>query len=142
MKLASEEALLAGHTPADPGSYQRPVRPEDGLIDWTEPAELLDRRIRACQGTIWAHTFLSTMKLVVTEAEPVSLAGSGAPGTVERVDPDALVVRAALPTALLLRRFVFVGREHSAAELASRLNITPGVRLSADAPGPHQNTPP
>ncbi|OYW07530.1 MAG: methionyl-tRNA formyltransferase, partial [Rhodospirillales bacterium 12-71-4] len=96
-------------------TYAPKLSKADGRLDWTQPAEALDRRIRAL--TPWPGCFFQAGEEVlrVHEAEPV--AGEGPPGTL--LAPDTVACgqgalrllrlqrpgRAAMPTADLLRGF-------------------------------------
>ena len=61
-------------------TYAPKIAKEDGRLDWTQPAEALDRRIRAL--TPWPGCFFhhGTEVIRVLAAEPAE--GQGAPGTV------------------------------------------------------------
>lgn len=110
---------LAENPPATPQpeegvTYAPKITKEDGRLRWTEPAEALDRRIRAL--TPWPGCFFAhgDETIRVLAAEPAE--GSGQPGTV--LDASATVAcgsgalrltrlqragRAALPAAEFLR---------------------------------------
>ena len=66
--------------PAEGATYAPKLSRADSMLDWSRPAEELDRRVRALNP--WPGTVcrLGNEALKVLEAEPV--AGSGAPGTV------------------------------------------------------------
>jgi methionyl-tRNA formyltransferase len=91
--------LLAGkapRTPQDPGlaTYQGKLNREDGHLSWSDPADLLERLIRAYDP--WPGTFTGTpagkLKIfppvrVLPENNPASL-----PGTILTAAADGLVV--------------------------------------------------
>ena len=68
----SEGSLPEGRVSTEPGSRYPPVRPEHGLIDWTCTAIDIDRRVRACTGTIEAYALVRGVRLVVEQAEHVT----------------------------------------------------------------------
>jgi len=68
----SEGLLPKGRVSTEPGSRYPPVRSEDGIIDWTRSAIDIDRRVRACTGTIEAYAIVGGVRLVVEQAEPVT----------------------------------------------------------------------
>ncbi len=73
----------------------RLLKREDGRIDWTEPAALLERKARAFHP--WPGTFTTWRgkTLKIWEARAVEAAGGGgAPGTVTRLGGGAVVVAA------------------------------------------------
>lgn len=104
-----------------------PVSPEHGLLDWVDGSARLSRLVRACRGATLAHCYFHGMKLGVLEARPAE--GAGVPGSVLDISAEGMLVATA-DGALRIRSFVFVDREHSAPELASRLDITAGSRLT------------
>jgi methionyl-tRNA formyltransferase len=68
----TEGSLPKGRDSTEPGSRHPPVRPENGLIDWTRSAIDIDRQVRACTGTIEAYALVRGVRLVVEQAEPVT----------------------------------------------------------------------
>lgn len=61
-------------------TYTRLLRKEDGLVDWSLPAEQITRRVRACTPWPGAYTFWNGQLLRLLEVRPI-------PGP---VPPDAL----------------------------------------------------
>jgi len=51
-------------------TWSRPLTKEDGLLDWSQPAVLLDRRVRACDPWPGAYTWLEGERLKVLRACP------------------------------------------------------------------------
>jgi methionyl-tRNA formyltransferase len=90
--------------PEDGVTYAPKIAKEDGRLDWAQPAEALDRRVRAL--TPWPGTFFTqgAEQIRVHAAEPV--AGSGLPGTVL----DAAPTIACGAGALRLLRLQRAGR--------------------------------
>lgn len=71
--------------PQDPerATYCRPLKKEDGLLDWGRPAVALDRQVRACHPWPGAHTQWRGQVLKVLRARPQpAWAGVGEPGRV------------------------------------------------------------
>ncbi|MCP5523323.1 MAG: methionyl-tRNA formyltransferase [Verrucomicrobiales bacterium] len=80
--------------PAEGASYARKITREDGRVDWSLPAEVVARRIRAFTPWPGAFTFLPTDSrrlLKILSAEPLSRAGA-IPGTVMKAGPESLLV--------------------------------------------------
>jgi len=79
---------LAGEVAEQPqeaalATYCRPLKKEDGLLDWSMPAVLLDRQVRACHPWPGAHTAWRGQMLKVLRARPQpAWAGEGEPGQV------------------------------------------------------------
>jgi methionyl-tRNA formyltransferase len=81
------ERLAAGTLPATPqpaesASYAAKLTREEGRLDWREPAELLDRRVRAFAPWPGAWCEIGGERVKILEARPV--AGKGRPG--QRID--------------------------------------------------------
>lgn len=66
------------------------ITPEDALLDWTQPAEAIDRTVRAYNPMPGAHTTFEGSRLKVHRARPV--VGRGAPGAVVGTDERGPVV--------------------------------------------------
>ena len=111
--------------PAEGATYAPKLSRADGRLDWTQQAEVLDRRVRGL--TPWPGTWamLGGEVLKVLEAAPE--AGSGPPGTT--LDPALLVACGA--GALRLLRVQRPGRgPMDSAALLRGLPIPPGTMLA------------
>jgi methionyl-tRNA formyltransferase len=73
--------MLARPQPADGVTYTRLVTKEDGAIDWTRPAEDIERAVRAYQPWPTAYTEWNGQPLKILRA--TTGAGRGEPGTVQ-----------------------------------------------------------
>jgi methionyl-tRNA formyltransferase len=79
------------------------LKKEDGLIDWTAEATVIDRRIRGLQPWPNAYTSFNSRGLTIWEAETVSATNfSSEPGEVTVAQGDELVVQCGNKTALRL----------------------------------------
>jgi methionyl-tRNA formyltransferase len=65
-------------------TYAGKISPADAVLDWSAPADELDRRVRAYQPVPGAHTTFAGTRLKVHQARIVP--GEGQPGTVIGVD--------------------------------------------------------
>jgi methionyl-tRNA formyltransferase len=129
LELAQNGALPPGVLPDRAGSYFPPVRAEDGLVDWTRPAALLQRLLRAAEGTLPVMTFFSGMKLIIRDAAAFDTGAASAPGSVLAVGIDGVDV-ATGQGVLRIMCWAFMGREHRSPELAALVGIKPGSRFS------------
>ncbi len=90
-------ALLDGTATSSPQcgdvSYAAARVPEDGLIDWTQPAYNVETFIRAQSKPYpGAFTYLDRKKLTIWRAERCDVTYYGTPGQVARVQPDGVTV--------------------------------------------------
>jgi methionyl-tRNA formyltransferase len=93
--VESIRGLVEGTIEPEPQDHDRAtlapkITPEDARLDWSAPAEVVDRAVRAFNPVPGAHTTLRGDRLKVHRARPV--AGSGEPGAVIRVDDAGPVV--------------------------------------------------
>lgn len=110
--------------PAEGVTYAPKLTKEDGRLDWTLPAEALERRIRALNP--WPGTFFMLKGEAIRISAAALEAGHGTPG--EALDDAGLI--ACGQGALRLQRLQRPGRAAMAAEAFLRgLPIPPGTRL-------------
>jgi methionyl-tRNA formyltransferase len=127
---------LAGEitpTPQDDSraTLTRLVRKEDGLLDWTQPAELLARQVRACNPWPGAYTYWNGQQLKILRASVVDPGAAGAgkkPGGAYLLPEIGLIVacgagalaltviqlqgKRAMPAADLLRGYPALASAH------------------------------
>jgi methionyl-tRNA formyltransferase len=110
-------------------TYAPLIKKEDGRIDWTRPAPVLERRVRAFHPWPGAVTTSGGRELKVLRARAES-GGPGEPGTVVGVDRGGLVVACGEGTRLrLLEVQPESRRPMPAAAFAAGARIVPGARL-------------
>jgi methionyl-tRNA formyltransferase len=79
--------------PEEGVTYCRPLKKQDGRLDWTRPAAELERQVRAVTPWPGAFTFWEGQMLkVLRAAVHPDWAGTEPPGTVVRVGDGAAVV--------------------------------------------------
>jgi methionyl-tRNA formyltransferase len=111
--------------PAEGVTYAAKIGPEDQRLRFEEPAEALDRRIRALAPSPGAWCTARGERLLVLEAEPVE-APAGAPGEIVALP----LTVACGEGALALRRVQRAGRKAiSAEELQRGFPLPLGTRL-------------
>ena len=107
------------------------MRKEDGLLDWTQPADLLARQVRACNPWPGAYTFWNGQQLKVLRAQVVDPGAAGAerrPGDAYLLPEHGLTVacgagalalaviqlqgKSAMPAADLLRGYPALASAH------------------------------
>ena len=121
---ALAEAPAATPQPAEGVTYAPKLAKEDGRLDWTQPAEALERRIRALNP--WPGTFFMLKGEAIRVSAAALEAGQGSPG--EALDDAGLI--ACGQGALRLQRLQRPGRAAMPAEAFLRgLPIPTGTLL-------------
>jgi methionyl-tRNA formyltransferase len=114
---------LAAHPQEGEPSFCRPIRREDGEVDWRMPATVLSRRLRAYTPWPGLHTFLGSERVKILAAETASAGSSEAPGTL-RLEAGQLIAAAGEGSALRLVRLQRAGRKPvSGAEFGRALQF-------------------
>jgi len=105
------------------------IKKEDGVIDWSRPAEALARRVRGFHPWPGAYTSVRGRGLRVVRARAEG-GGEGAPGTLLRIDREGLVVTAGEGSALRLFEVQPESRRAMpAAAFAAGARLTVGERM-------------
>ena len=82
-------------------SFAPIIKKEDGLIDWSRPAAVIDRAIRGFQPWPTAYTTFNSKGLTIWEAQPLLVMSPGVqPGEVVVALRDELVIQCGEQTAL------------------------------------------
>ena len=110
------------------------LKKEDGLIDWTQTASVIERRIRGLQPWPNAYTSLHSMRLTIWRAEPIQMHPKYPPvGEVVHVFGDLLVVGCGENTLLSLLEIQPEGRKRmSARDLRNGMHIRHHDRFGQD----------
>ena len=92
VELSDQESIaeLQGLDPTP--TYSRKLTKQDGKIDWTKPAEQIEREIRAYAGWPKSYTKLGNVDIVITKVH-ILPSTPEEPGTIE-IDQDLLIVSA------------------------------------------------
>jgi methionyl-tRNA formyltransferase len=125
---AREEAQDDGQA-----TYAPKITKEEGLIDWTQPAQAIHDQVRGLYPWPHAHTVLAGSRIIVlrTRTEP-PVAYPQAPGVVFHVSRDALHVVAGDGRALAIEQLQPEGRRPmSAREFLAGRPVASGTRLGA-----------
>jgi len=93
-------------------TYAPKLRRDDGKIDWTESAEVIERKIRAFNPWPGAFTMLGEKKLKILGARIVDLGGT--PGQILRSDKELII--AARDRALSTSEVQLEGKRRMSAE--------------------------
>ncbi len=97
-------AELTPHKQDDAAATFAPIlKKEDGLIDWSQTAVAIERRVRGLQPWPNAYTSFNSKGLTIWNAQPVTTAdANAAPGEILVAQRDDLVVSCGEQTALRL----------------------------------------
>lgn len=126
--------LMPRPQPNEGVTYARKLQRESGHLDWTAPASVLDRRIRAFHPWPGAFTTGPGGLLKVWEAAPWPDDPGGEPGEVRLAAGDDLVVRTG-EGGLRLCSVQREGRRRmTAREFLAGGGLKPGDRLGTPAP--------
>lgn len=112
-------------------TYAHKLNKEEARIDWSRPADELERRIRAFTPWPVCHTSLGDAALKVLGAKPAH--GKGAPGTILDANRDGLLVACGEGALLLTRLQLPGGKPLAFADLfnSRREQFAPGQVLGA-----------
>jgi len=110
------------------------LKKEDGVIDWSASAEVIERAIRGFQPWPNAYTTFNSRGLTIWEAQPLLCVTSGIePGEVIVAQRDELVVQCGNQTALRLLEVQPEARKRLAArDFINGMHIKVGDRLGKD----------
>lgn len=108
-------------------TYAPKLEKSDGRLDWREPADVLERRVRAMTPWPGASARLDGAVIKIHAAE--AGAAGGEPGTILAAGPDGLVA-AAGAGSLVLRELQLEGRRrHRAGDFLRGFPVAPGRKF-------------
>ena len=100
-------------------TWSRPLTKEDGLLDWSQPAIALGRRVRACDPWPGAYTWLEGERLRILHARPrPELPAEGPPGQIGATGTEITVATG--QGMLELLEVQLAGKKALSAELFAR----------------------
>lgn len=73
-------------------TYASKICKADGEIDWSKPAEIIEREVRAYQGWPKSYTKLKDVNVTIIKAHVVPSSTSKKPGTLQIDGKDSLVI--------------------------------------------------
>ncbi len=125
--LARLPELVPESQPEDGVTYAAKIDKAEVRVDWTLPATVVDRQIRAFSPVpgAWCDTPAGRLKLLRSRLAE----GTGAPGAVLEAGPGRLVVACGTGAVEVTEAQRAGKRAMGAAELLKGLPLTPGARL-------------
>ncbi len=125
VELAGQGALRPQRQPEADVSYAYKIDKAEAAIDWSAPAEVLERRIRAFDPFPGCSTALGGQALKVWRA--CAVAGQGRPGQVLQADGEQLVVACGTGALQLLELQLPGGRRIGTREFLRGHALAPGA---------------
>jgi methionyl-tRNA formyltransferase len=111
-------------------TYAARLTKDEGLIDWTLPAQRVHDRVRGLYPWPHAYTFVEGRRVIVWRTSPRPEGSTAAPGTVLHAGSDGLLVAAGDGRALALLELQSEGgRPLPAADFLRGHAIQPGARF-------------
>jgi methionyl-tRNA formyltransferase len=134
-RLAREGLLPATAQPTDGATYAAKIGRAEAELDWTQPASVLDRAVRAFDPVPGAFTLLGGESTKVWSADPVAITQTGSPGTVLAIGADGLDVACGAGVLRLRTVQPAGGKRMSGAAFAAGRGLAPGARFGAATGG-------
>ncbi len=119
--------------PAKGACYAAKIDKREAQLDWTQPAQVLERTVRAFAPTPLAWTMWRGQRLRIGEAQPG--AGSGPPGQILAAGPQGIDVACGVGSLLLTALQQEGGRMLNAREFLAGRRVAPGEQLESRAAG-------
>lgn len=88
-RVRPQPQLQASIASSKEPTYSRKLTKDDGRIDWSKPAEQIEREIRAFIEWPKSHATLHGIEVIITDAQPVN--ANGTPGEI-RIENKSLTV--------------------------------------------------
>lgn len=126
--VRSPEGWQPSPQPAEGVTYAHKIKKDEARVDWSQPAEQIERAIRAFRPAPGAFTTLAGENLKLWIARVVSPRGD--PGAVLEAGPARLVVACGDRSLELVEVQRPGGRRIAAAEFLRGHPLAPGVRFS------------
>lgn len=133
--LGDIESLLASAVPQQDelANYAHKIDKAEGVIDWSESADTLWRRIRAFNPAPACYTFLNDDRLKILSASVEQETPAGEAGDILSADDRGLRVRCGAGVLVITEAQLPGAKAQPVASLINghRARLSPGVRLGA-----------
>jgi methionyl-tRNA formyltransferase len=134
LELAACGGLRPGRQPAEGVTYASKIEKAEAAIDWSQPAEVIARRIRAFDPSPGASSVLGgeTLKLWSAQAIAGPVDAQAAPaGTVIAVSPDAVDVRCGEGLLRVTQLQRAGGKRLAVADFLRGFDMKPGMTFDS-----------
>jgi methionyl-tRNA formyltransferase len=125
--LARLDGLVATPQPASGVTYASKIEKREAAIDWTQPAAMIERRIRAFDPFPGTTTSLRGETIKIWRARVAT--GSGVAGEVLDVAGDGIVVATGVAALALTELQKPGGRRLTSADFLRGVSLAPGARF-------------
>jgi methionyl-tRNA formyltransferase len=116
-------------------SYAPRLTKDEGLVDWTLPAQFIHNRVRGLYPWPHAYTYLDGQRVILLKTRVEDEPATEPPGTVVAVTPDAIHVATGHGWRLAIERLQPEGRRPmTAREFLAGHSVQPGARLGKPDP--------
>jgi methionyl-tRNA formyltransferase len=129
LRQAEAGPLAATPQPSEGVTYAHKIDKKEAAIDWTQPAAVIARRVRAFDPFPGAHFSRGSEAIKVWQAEVVAAPRPAAPGEVLAVEVERVVVACGAEALALLRVQRPGGRRQPVREWLAAAALQPGERL-------------
>ena len=127
-RLAETGSLPSTPQPAEGATYASKVEPSQAVLDWTQPAPVLERKVRAFDPAPGARFALGGDAVKAWAARAIE--GADEPGTVLAVTPDGIDVACGDRALRLLTVQPPGGKRMPGGAFAAGRRLVPGSRLA------------
>jgi methionyl-tRNA formyltransferase len=133
IELAASGRLHPVPQPAAGVTYARKIEKTEAAIDWTQPAEAIERRVRAFDPFPGASAAVRGEPIKVWRARVEAPATDSAPGTVLDASADGILVACGSGALRLTQLQRAGGKRLEAADFLRGFAIAPGAVFEADS---------
>ncbi len=135
LEIAACGGLIAVRQPEDGVSYAHKIEKVEAAIDWSLPAAVLERRVRAFNPFPGAGSVLGGEAVKVWSAHPEATTATAAPGQVLTADAQGIRVATGDGVLVLTELQRAGGKRLSAADFLRGFAVAPGQVFDAVAQG-------
>ena len=128
LELAACGGLTPVRQPAAGVTYAHKIDKAEAAVDWTQPADLIARRVRAFDPFPGAHAVLAGETIKLWSAEPVEAAiASVPPGQILSVDASGVQVQCGAGRLRLTQLQRAGGKRLAVADFLRGFELRPGM---------------
>jgi methionyl-tRNA formyltransferase len=135
LEIAACGGLIAVQQPENGVSYAHKIEKAEAALDWSQPAAVLDRRVRAFNPFPGAGSTLGGEAVKVWSAHPETGTGAAKPGQVLAADAQGIRVATGDGVLVLTELQRAGGKRLPAADFLRGFTVVPGQVFEAPAPG-------